>query len=133
LGGRVADSYIGVTTIKFGQVAVLFFGVSTSLFISASQLFLKAKEFDVFSIPQRYIELLKDDCEINNKNWDDFEDGQTQHCRVKEQLARKFYNSAIFMMFGGLFFSILPYNFLIAFLVSGLGIALEVWQMLKRM
>ena len=114
-------------------MAVLFFGISTSLFIATSQLFLKAKEFDVFSIPQRYIELLKEDCELNKMNWDDFEDEQTKHCRIKEQLGRKFYNSAIFMMFGGLFFSVLPYNFLIAFVVSGLGIALELWQMHKRM
>lgn len=125
----MADVPIGSSTIRFGQVAVLFFGISTSLFIAASQFFLLAKDFDVFSIPPRYIDLLKDDCAIKKKNWIKFEDEQTKNCRIEEQKGRKFYNFAIFMMFGGLFFSIVTYNNIIAFLVAGLGIALEIWQM----
>jgi hypothetical protein len=131
LGGKVADFSIW-NGVSFGQVSVLLFGAATSLLIASSQLFLQAREFDVFSIPERYIKLLKEDCELKNKKWADYEDEQTKHCRIKEQMGRKFYNAAIFLMFVGLFFAILPYNTLIAIVVGGLGLALEVWQYVSR-
>jgi len=128
LSGRVADVDICTSEVTFGQVAVLLFGVSAGLFICAAELFLYAKEFDVFSIPDPYRKLLKEDCEQKKKDWADFEDKQTAQCRRNERLGRRCYNSAIFVVFGGLFFVIAPYNLLIALVVSGLGILLELWQ-----
>ena len=134
LGGPVANIrisfggvYIGELT--FGHVAVLSFGVSAGLFICAAELFLCATEFDVFSIPDPYRELLKEGCKFEKKDWTQFEDEQTKQCRYNELLGRRCYNFAIFILFLGLFFVITPYNFLIALLVSGLGILLETWQM----
>jgi len=92
---------------------------------------LDAKEFDVFSIPKPYRDLLKEDCEQRQKDWAEFENGQTEKCRHNEKLGRWCYNSAIFIMFGGLFFAITPYNLLIAISVSGFGISLELWQLRK--
>lgn len=132
MGGRVADTRIGTTSITFGQISVLFFGIAASLLIEASQYFLHSKEYDVFSIPQRYTELLKDDCEIRKKEWNEFEDEQTRLCKAKEELGRKLYNYALFSMFFGLFSAIVPYNVLIAAIVSGLGIAFEIEQILRR-
>ncbi len=132
LGGSVADSQIYALPVTFGQMGVLFFGIAASLFIEASQYFLQAKDYDVFSIPERYIELLKDDCEIKSKNWNDFEDEQTHLCKRKETWGRKLYNAAIFAMFVGLFLIIVPYSIVIAFVVSGLGIAFEIQQLYRK-
>jgi hypothetical protein len=52
LGGKIADSRIEPTVVTYGQVAVLLFGLSTSLFICASEFFMLANDFDVFSIPE---------------------------------------------------------------------------------
>jgi hypothetical protein len=136
LGGPVANIkisfggiYIGELT--YGQVAVLLFGVSTGLFVCATELFLRATEFDVFSIPEPYRELLREGCEVEKKDWTKFEDEQTKQCRDNERLGRKCYNFAIFILFFGLFFVIVPYTFLIALVVSGLGLLLETWQIFR--
>lgn len=62
LSGAVADAEIYASGVTFGRVAVLLFGISTGLFICAAELFLHAKEFDIFSIPEPYREILKEDC-----------------------------------------------------------------------
>lgn len=131
LGGPIADTRICTSGVTFGQVAILLFGISTALFICATELFLHAKEFDAFSIPEVYRKLLKEDCQLKKKDWAEFEDEQTKHCRHNERWGRICYNSAIFTIFGGLFFAIAPYNLPIAGFVSGLGILLEVWQIVK--
>lgn len=131
LSGAVADAEIYASGVTFGRVAVLLFGISTGLFICAAELFLHAKEFDIFSIPEPYREILKEDCKQKNKNWIDFENEQTEKCRRNEKLGRMCYNLAIFLCFAGLFFAIAPYNILIAIIVSGLGIMLEAWQIFK--
>lgn len=130
LSGPVANTGIYTTGVTFGQVAILLFGFSAGLFIGAAELLLHAKEFDVFSIPEQYLKLLKEDCELKKKDWAEFEDEQTKVCRHNEQLGRRCYNVAIFIIFGGLFFAIAPYNLPIAAMVSGIGIVLESWQFL---
>lgn len=131
LSGPIADIEICTSGVTFGQISVLLFGISTGLFICAAELFLYAKEFDIFGVPKPYRELLKEDCELKKKDWAEFEDEQTEQCRHNERLGRRCYNSAIFIIFGGLFFAIAPYNLLIAIVVSGLGILLESWQILR--
>jgi hypothetical protein len=128
LSGRATDTFIGPTTIRFGQIAILLLGFSTGLFVCAAEFFLHAKEFDVFSIPDRYWQRCKDERE-KEEDVLKFEDEQTRKCRYYEKIGRRCYNISIFIVFGGLFFAIVPTNFLVAFLVSGLGIALEAWQM----
>lgn len=98
LGGTVADAEIYTSGVTFGRVAVLLFGISTGLFICAAELFLHAKEFDIFSIPEPYREILKEDCKKKNKNWIDFENEQTEKCRHNEKLGRTCYNFAIFFV-----------------------------------
>ncbi len=90
-----------------------------------------AKEFDVFSIPEPYRELLRKDCKLNDKEWADFEDEQTEKCRQNEKYGRIFYNIAVISLFVGLFFAIAPYNLLVAIIVSVFGVTLEFFQILK--
>ena len=110
------------------QASLLFLGVAAALFVTSSQLFLQAKDYDIFSIPESYKNLLKDDCEMKRECWDSFEDKQTEQCRRNEMWGRNFYNSAILFMFIGIGFSIVGYNLFIAFTVAGLGIGFECWQ-----
>jgi len=136
LGGRIADYEIYTSEswssgVTFGQSAILLFGIAAGLFICSAELFLLAKEYDVFSIPEPYRKLLKEDCKQKDIDWSEFEEEQTDRCKRNEQLGRIFYNSAIFVLFGGLFLAIVPYNALIAIVVSSLGIVLEVWQILR--
>jgi uncharacterized membrane protein len=131
LGGTVADTEICTSGVTFGRVATLLFGMSTGLFICAAELFLYAKEFDVFSISESYRKLLREDCELKKKDWAEFENEQTEKCRRNEKLGRVCYNVAIFVMFGGLFFAITPYDLLIAVIVFVLGIMLESWQIFR--
>jgi len=130
LGGPVADIEICTSGVTFGQVAVLLFGISAGLFISATEFLLHAKGFDVFGISEPYLKLLKEDCELKKGDWIEFENEQTRHCRHNEQIGRRCYNAAIFIIFGGLFFAISPYNLPIAVLVSGFGMMLELAQLL---
>jgi len=130
LGGKIADS-IFIYTVTFGQLAILFFGIASGLFICAAELFLRAKEYDIYSIPEPYIDLLKEDREEKRINWKEFEDEQTTQCRNYEGLGRKCYNCAIFIIFVGLFLTIMSYNLIIAITVSGFGIILELWQIKK--
>lgn len=131
LGRSVADMEIDSSGFTFCHISILFFGISTGLFVSASEIFLHAKDFDVFSIPEPYRKLLREDCELNDKKWTDLEDEQTEKCRQNEKYGRILYNIAVFSLFVGLFFSIAPYNLLVAILVSVFGVTLEFCQILK--
>lgn len=129
LGGRIADVAINNSAVTFGQISVLFFGISCALLISAAEFFIKAKDFDVFSIPERYKELLKADCKLKGQKWDDFEDAQTNRCRANEKLGRHCYNLGIFGIFIGLISAIVSYNTAIGIIVGGSGILFQILQM----
>jgi hypothetical protein len=106
----------------------LFFGISCAFLISAAEFFIKAKDFDAFSIPKRYIKLLEADCKQKGQKWDDFEDAQTENCRINEKLGRYCYNLGIFGIFIGLISAIMPYNTAIGIIVGSSGIVLQIVQ-----
>lgn len=132
LGGQLRDFEICTSGVTSTQMTVLLFGVSSGLFICAMEFFLHAKEFDVFSVPKPYLKLLREGCEEEKRDWAEFEDEQTKYCRKNERIGRHFYNIAIFLMFIGLFFAIAPYNIIIALIAGGLGMILELWQILGK-
>jgi hypothetical protein len=121
---RLAD----IEPTSFSQVSLLFFGISVVLFITATQLFLQAKDFDVFSIPESYKKLLQEDCKMKNKDWGAFEDEQTLQCRKKEKMGRYSYNLAFILTFFGLGFSLVLINVVFAVIVTSLGVGFECWQ-----
>jgi len=129
LGVPVAN--VNIYTLTFGQIAVLLFGISASLFICAAELFLHAKEFDVYDIPQEYQKLLKDEVIGQGKKWTEFVKESIEHCRREETFGRWLYNYAVIIIFIGLFFTICPYNPVIAIAVAGLGIVLQLLQILR--
>jgi hypothetical protein len=106
---------------------VLLFGVSTALFIAAAEYFLEAKEFDIYSIPDRYLHLFEEE-DADKEKWKKRQDLQTTSLRRREKRGRVFYDIAIFAVFIGLWFAIAPYSIVIAFIVAGVGIVLEMSQ-----
>jgi dolichol kinase len=110
-------------------MAVLFFGIATGLFISASEFFLHSKNFDVFDLSKEYRNWLESG--LKGTNWEEVWKESTKMMRAYDSNGRWCYNLAIFIMFIGLFFAIAPYNIVIAFMVSIFGIVLELWQFVK--
>lgn len=125
LGWSIADAQI-YYSVTFGNVATLFFGLATSLFIVASEFFLHAKNFDVFDLTPEYRNWLTKG--FPTENWDNVWIESTKKARLNESYGRWCYNFAIFLMFIGLFFAIFPYNYVIASVVSAIGLFFEVWQ-----
>jgi dolichol kinase len=125
LGWSIADVqiYQGIT---FGNLATLFFGLATSLFIVAAEFFLHAKNFDVFDLTNDYRDWLKSG--FPDKNWDTIWIESSKKARANESYARWCYNFAIFLLFIGLFFAIFSYNYYIAIIVSAIGLVFEIWQ-----
>ncbi len=127
LAKPVSDVGVLGSSITFGQLSVLLFGVSTALFIAAAEYFLEAKEFDIYSVPDRYLHLFEEE-DADKEKWKKRQDLQTTSLRRREKRGRVFYDIAIFAVFIGLWFAIAPYSIVIAFIVAGVGIGLEISQ-----
>ena len=127
IGQQIADYAILDTDITFGNIAVLLFGLSTGLYVAASELFLHAKSYDIYDIPDDYYDKIEKSKNIT-KDW---KEKHIKHSRRSYNHGRIAFNSSIFVMFIGIFFTITPYNFYIALIVSGFGLALEIWQIFR--
>ena len=127
---QTADINIIVPSLTFGRITVLLFGVSAGLFIAAGEYFLQAKEFDIYGVPERYLSLFRKNSK-DKKDWEKREKSQTESLRRQEKKGRRFYNVAIFSVLVGLWFAITPYNVVIASIVAGVGIAIELSQYLR--
>lgn len=125
LGWSIADVEI-YQSVTFGNIATLFFGLTTTLFIVASEFFLHSKSFDIFNLTTEYRDWLTKG--FPNENWSEIWVDSTKKARNNECYGRWCYNFAIFLMFIGLFFAIFPYNYVIAVIVSAIGLFFEVWQ-----
>jgi hypothetical protein len=125
LGWSIADVYI-YQGITFGNIAILFFGLTTVLFIAAAEFFLHAKNFDIFDLTSEYRDWLTKG--LPKENWNNIWIESTKKARLNESYARWCYNIAIFLMFVGLLFAIFPYSYLIAIVVSSIGLLFEIWQ-----
>jgi hypothetical protein len=125
LGWSIADVQL-YQKVTFGNVAILFFGLVTSLFVVSSEFFLHAKTFDIFDLSTEYREWLMKG--LPDENWNNIWIESTKKARLNEAYGRWCYNVAIFLMFIGLFFAIFPYNYVIAIVVSAIGLFFEIWQ-----
>jgi hypothetical protein len=128
---QTTDINIIVPSLTFCRMAVLLFGVSAGLFIAAGEYFLQAKEFDIYGVPERYLDLFRKDPKYDEKDWEKREKSQTKSLRRQEKKGRRFYNVAIFSVLVGLWFAITPYNVVIASIVAGVGIAIELSQYIR--
>jgi hypothetical protein len=124
LGWSIADQplYSGIT---YGHVGVLLNGISSALFIAASEFLLMSKEHNVWALPDKYEEHLN---EIF-RDWGKIKTENLDRCLHYERRGRYCYNLGIYLIFVALLFVIGPYNLLIGLVVSGLGIGLEIYQM----
>ena len=123
LGWQVADTPI-LLRITWGHIGVLLNGVASALFVTAAEFFLGSKEFDIWSLPSKYEDQLQKDW----KNWSEMKEESLRMGRLYEKRGRKCYNTSLFLMFLGIGCVITPYNLVIAVVVAGSGILLEVYQ-----
>ena len=129
LGARAPYSYNSTELeAACGQLTVFSLGISAALFISAAQFFLLAKEFDIYGIPARYIDVLKREYGQTAEDWERFEKDSNDKCHWYNSRGTSLYNAAVFMIWIGVLFATFPYNLWVAFVVAGLGIILEAWQ-----
>jgi hypothetical protein len=129
LAQHASDTNFIVPLLKFGQITVLLFGVSTGFFIGAAESFLRAKAFDIYSLTEEYKLSIKIDLECEDENeWVKRKESQRASLLFHASRGLWFYNAAIYTVFVGLWFAIAPYNIFIASIVSGLGIAVELLQ-----
>ncbi len=127
---QVANTKIGVFSLTFGQIAVLLFGISAGLLVGAEEFLLHATEFDVYALPERYFQLYKNVINDDKKFAENVET-QTKALHNNATLARRFYNVAIILVFIGLGFAIAPYSIVIAIIVAGIGLSMELIQYLS--
>jgi hypothetical protein len=115
-------------SIPFGHFSVLFFGLSTVLFVSASQLLLHAKSHDVFSCTDKYLEGLQEESQVD---WESNFKEANKEMGKYYAYGRVCYNSGIFALYLGILFLVAPYNVYIALSTFIFGIILEFWQIKK--
>jgi hypothetical protein len=125
LGWKVADAIVfPLFGITWGHFGVLFGGVASALFVSASEFFLRSKECDMWALSHEYVDSLKE----GDKNWDTTRKTSLRRCRDNEGYGRWCYNVAIILLFFSLGCVIAPYQSLIAILVTAVGILLQAFQ-----
>jgi len=127
LGWSVANTplFCGTT---WGNVGVLLTGVSSALFIAASEFFLGSKEFDVWTLPQKHESFLEKGFKNEGTDWEKIRQDHLKNCSTYEGRGRFCYNTGIILLFIGLWFIVGPYNVIVATIVSGLGIGLQLYQ-----
>ena len=128
LGWNVASTPI-CGAVTYGDISVLLIGIASVLFIASMEFFMTAKEFDLWSLPDRWYDYIVKT--MTKSEWSEKQTIGSKQCRNYEKLGRHSYNAAIFLVFFGFFFVIAPFNFMIAIVVSGLGLCLELWQFVK--
>jgi hypothetical protein len=119
--------YAGVT---YGQISVLFLGITTVIFISSAELLLQAKSRDVFGCSSEYFDWLG--TIYNPEKIAEIKTAATKELYRDYGFAKKFYNSAIFLLYFGLLFLIAPYSLAIAVIVFLTGVGFESWQFIKE-
>lgn len=130
LGWSIANTivYSGIT---FGHLAVLLVGISMALFIAASQLFLTAKNYNVWDLPDEYEDFLQKGFESEQKNWGLMKEQSLDKCKKYEKFGRICYNLSLLIMFAGVGALIYPYNSILAIIVTSLCYLLEFLQIIS--
>lgn len=132
IGGNIPKVGICSTGITYGQLSVLLFGICGSLFIFASQRFLRAQEHNLWKLPAVYKNVIRKIHGPSTKDeWENMLVKSDEKCRRYQREGRWAYNGAILLMITGLFFAISLYNTTIAVSAFIIGLLLEVWQILN--
>jgi hypothetical protein len=127
VSGSFPDLNIGFASLTFGQVALLLFGIAVALLVGAAEFLIRALGFDVYGLSP----LTPGVKLVEGKTIFDDTDYVSEQNRLLQRnygIARSLYNIAIFLVFGGLLFSIWPYKNWIAAIVFVAGIIVEVTQ-----
>ncbi len=127
LGWSVANTALACGA-TYGNVGVLFTGISGSLFIAASELFLSAKHFDVWDLPEQFEHHL----ETGLTDWITLKADDDKQCKFYERRGRICYEFGTIILFLAMFFIISPYNWVIATVATGIGLIFEAYQLVRE-
>lgn len=128
LGWSLADVRL-YGNFTYGNVSVFFFGIATVLFISASEFLLFSKNYDVFDYSEEYRKWLEKG--LSEKNWDTIYRENNKKIKTLYKYGAHCYNCAIFMLYFGLLFIMIPYNAFVALAVFILGATFQLFQTSK--
>jgi hypothetical protein len=115
--------YLG---LRWGDVAVCLSGLSSVAFVGTSEFLLKAKEFNLYDVPEAYLKELE-----GLKDWEKIQADSVDKSRAHRLYAQRSYNVAIILLFGSLFFVIGPYDLIVAAIVGGVGVGFELFQVFR--
>jgi cytochrome c biogenesis protein CcdA len=115
-----------VSPVHWGDIAVTLFGLTSVMFITATELFLRAKEFNLWDLPESYSKYLQKS--YTAWDWEKSLEDSDDTARKYQGRARRAYNSAIFLLFIGVFFVVGSYNIWVALIITGSGLASESFQ-----
>ena len=110
--------------VRWGDVAIALLGLSSVFYVAAADFFLRAKEFNLYDLPDEYRKHL----EAKTIDWGTLLKQSDDSMRKHEGYGRQSYNAALLLMFTGLLFVIGPYNLVVAIIVSGSGWLYEAFQ-----
>ena len=127
LGWNVANSLM-FCSITYAQVSVLVIGIASAFYIAAGELFLTAKDFYVWELPEARVNAIKKANNFSPDQWETTRSIIDAECLRCYQRARTFYNFGMLFIFVGIAVVIAPLSSSIALIVGGLGIVVEVWQ-----
>jgi hypothetical protein len=121
-GWKVAsDPFPLDPAITWGDVSVFLNGFSAVVFIAAAEFLTIAKQYNIWGLPKDYTDRLA--------NWTEIQKKAPAIMLRYEEIGRRCYNLALFLMFFAFLFVIWPYNWAIALFVFASAMVLQVFQM----
>jgi hypothetical protein len=132
IGGKVSNVEMFSLGANYGQISVSLFGISAALFIFSSQRFLRAQEYNLWSLSSEYQKSIKKHRgPFTADQWEELLLKSEDKCWQCEEEGRHTYNGAVLIMIGGLFFAIASYDLVVAFIVAIAGYSLEALQIIR--
>jgi hypothetical protein len=83
---------------------------------------------NVWDLPEDRLKTLQEINKLSKDQWKKVRTVIDDECSAYNELGRKFYNAAMFLIFLGIGFVIAPFSFAVALVVGTLGIVLQAWQ-----
>ena len=127
LGWKLDDTPL-YKTITYGKLSIILIGISFGLELAATQLFLDAKNHNIWNVPAEYKGYLMTRNKIDEKGWSDGRNLIDEYCKKSETLGRNCYNAAILLLLVGLAFVVAPYSPKVSLIILIVGGTLEGFQ-----
>jgi tetrahydromethanopterin S-methyltransferase subunit E len=127
LGWNVANAPL-CDGITYGQISVCLIGIALGLYVAATEFFLTAKGFDLWTLPDEYRKTLIKKSRVGDMQWLEARETIDGFSRTYNAYGTICYNVAMFLVFFGMLFIVAPFSLTIASLITAFGVGLEILQ-----